>query len=102
MRDEIDLGGRGLGNVLQHLPPSLGHDHQPRRARDQFLHHASLLGVGLEQDGVERGDNGHPQFAQQRQQVAPGRSAEDPELVLHADDVDIADVEKVRRALIGR
>ena len=70
--------------------------------RDQLLHHAPLVGVRLAQDGVERGDDRHSQLAQQRQHVAAGGPAEDPELVLHADDVHVADVEEVRRALVGR
>ena len=102
VRDEIDLGRRRLVDLLQHLPAPLGHDHQPGRARDQFLHHAPLVGVRLAQDGVQRGDDRHAQLAQQRQHVAAGRPAEDPELVLHADDVHVADVEEVRRALVGR
>jgi hypothetical protein len=51
---------------------------------------------------VERGDDRHSQFAQERQQVEPGGPAEDPELVLHADDVHVPDVQEVRGALIGR
>ena len=101
MRDEINLGRRRLVNLLQHLPAALRHHHQPRRARDQFLHHAPLVGVGLAQDGVQRGDHRHLQLAQQRQHMAAGRPAENPELVLQADDVDVADVEEVRRALVG-
>jgi len=69
--------------------------------RNQGLHHAPLLRVGLAQDGVQRGHDGHPQFAQQRQQMTAGRPAVDPELVLHAHQVRVADVQKLRRALVG-
>ena len=71
-------------------------------AGDQFLHHPPLVGIRLAQDGVQRGDDGHAQFAQQRQQMAAGRPAENPELMLQADDVHVADVEEIRRALVGR
>ena len=96
------LAGRRLVNLLQHLPPALGHHHQPGRERDQLLHHAPLVGSRLAQHGVQRGDDGHSQFAQQRQNVAAGRPAENAELVLQADDVHVADVEEIRRAQIGR
>ena len=58
--------------------------------------------VRLAQNGVQRGDDGHSQFAQQRQNVTAGGPAENAELVLQADDVHVADVEKIRGAQIGR
>ena len=51
---------------------------------------------------MQRGDNRHPQFAQERQNVTAGGPAENAELVLQADDVHVADVEEVRGAQIGR
>ena len=50
---------------------------------------------------MERDHDRHPQFAQERQDVAAGRAAEDSELVLQADHIDIADIEEVRGAQIG-
>ena len=67
MRDEIDLGRRRLVNLLQDRSSPLRHDHQPGGVRDQFLHHAMLVGVRLEENGVERGDDRRFQFAQQGQ-----------------------------------
>ena len=58
--------------------------------------------LGSLQHGMQRGDHGHSQFAQQRQDVTAGRPAENAELVLQADDVHVADVEEVRGAQIGR
>ena len=95
MRDEVDLGRRRLVHLLQDRSSPLRHDHQPGRAGDQFLHHTMLVGVRLEENGVERGDDRRFQFAQQRQQVAAGRSAEDSELVLDRDDVHVAGVQEV-------
>ena len=102
MRNEVDLGGGRPVNILQHLASAFGHGHQPGRVRDQFLHHAPLGVVGLAQEGMERGDDGHFQFAHQRQQMAAGGPAVNPKLVLNADDVHVADVDEVRRALVGR
>ena len=69
---------------------------------DQFPHHAPLVFVRLAQDGVQRGDDGHLQFAQQRQHMAARRPAENPELMLHANHVHVRDVQKIRRAQIRR
>ena len=102
MRDQIDLGRRRLVNVLQHLPAALSHDDQPGRERDQLLHDAPLVRPGLAQNGMQRRDHRHSQFAQERQDVTAGRPAENAELVLQADDVHVADVEEVRGAQIGR
>ena len=101
MRDEINPGRRRLVNLLQHLLPALGHHHQPRRARNQLLHHPPLLGAGFAQNGVQRGHDRHPQLAQQGQERAAGRPAVAAELVLHADDVRIAHVQEIRRALVS-
>ena len=51
---------------------------------------------------MERGDNRHPQFAQQRQNMTAGWPPENAELVLQADDVHVADVEEIRGTQIGR
>jgi hypothetical protein len=45
---------------------------------------------------MKRSDNGHSQFAQECQDMAAGRPAENAELVLQADDVHVADIEEVR------
>ena len=102
VRDEIDLGRRRLVYLLQHLSSALGHDHQPGGERDQPFHHAPLVGSRLAQNGMKGGDDGHSQFAQKRQDVTADRPAENAELVLQADDVHVADIQKVRGTQIGR
>src|ERR1039457_953029 len=47
-------------------------------------------------------DNRHSQFAQQRQDVTTGGPSVNAELVLQADDVDVANVEEVGGAQVGR
>ena len=66
------------------------------------LHDPPLVCSRLTQNGMQRGDNGHSQFAQERQDVTAGGPAENAELVLQTDDVHVADVEEVRGAQIGR
>jgi hypothetical protein len=46
------------------------------------------------------GDDRHPQLAQEREHVVARFAAEDPELVLHACDVDHVDVQEVGRPLV--
>ena len=102
MCDQIDLGRRRAINVLQHLPPALRHNDQPRRKRDQLLHDAPLVRSRFAQNGVQRRDHRHSQFAQECQDVAAGGPSENAELVLQTDNVHVADVEEIRGAQIGR
>ena len=102
VRDEINLGRRRLINFAQKFPAAFAHHHQPGRKPDQLAHHAPLLRVRLAQHRVQRGDDGHLQFAQQRQHMAARRPAENAELMLHANHVHVRDVQKIRRAQIRR
>ena len=102
MRDEINLRHRRMIDFAQQFPATFGHDHQPRREPDQLAHHAPLLRVRLAQHRVQRGDDGHLQFAQQRQHMTARRPAENAELMLHANHVHVRDVEEIRRAQIRR
>ncbi len=57
--------------------------------------------LGSRKNRVQGGDDGHPQFAQQRQHMTAGRPAENAEFMLQADHVHVRDVQKIRRAQIG-
>jgi len=59
-----------------------------------------LVGVRLEKNGVERGDDRRCQSAQQRQKVAARRPAENSELVLDRNYVYIAGVQEVGSAAV--
>ena len=102
MRDEVNFGRRRLVNFAQELLAPLGHGHQPRRKPDQVAHHAPLLRVRFAQHRVQRGDDGHLQFAQQRQHMTARRPAENAKLMLHANHVHVRDVQKIRRTQVGR
>ncbi len=102
VRNHVDLGGRRIVDFLQHPPAALRHNNHASGKREQFAHDAALIGPGFAQDGMQRGDDRHLQIAQQGQDVTTGRSAEDSELVLKADDVNVADVEEIGGAQIGR
>src|SRR5205085_4797588 len=51
---------------------------------------------------MKRCDDGHSQFAQERQDVTTDGPAKNTELVLQADYIHIADVQEVCGAAIGR
>jgi hypothetical protein len=88
-------------NFPQHPAGPPGHDHDARGHVDQFLEDAALIRVGVLQDGVQRGDHGHAGAMQEAEQVAAGGAPVNPELVLHAEGIDVGQVEKVGRADIG-
>jgi hypothetical protein len=69
---------------------------------DQIAHHAALFQVWLAQHRVQGGDDGHPQFVQQRQHMAAGKSAENAKFVLQANHIHIGDVQKIRRPQVRR
>jgi len=49
---------------------------------------------------MECGNDGHPQFAQERQNVAAGRASKYSVFVLQADDIHIAYVQEVGGAQV--
>ena len=59
-----------------------------------------LVGIGLAQNGVQRGHHRHFQAAQQMQDMASGGAAEDSILVLQAHHIDIVEVQEFRGFLI--
>ena len=71
MGNEIDLGRRRLVDLPQHLPPALGHHHQAGRRAINSCITRRCSAFGSRKNGVQRGDDGHVQFAQQRQQWLP-------------------------------
>ena len=101
MRDEIDLRRVHAVDGLQHVPSALRHDDEAVRERIELFHHRALVGIWLAQDRVQRRHHRLPHFAQESQQMAPRRPAINAELVLHRDDLDVVDVQKLRRAPVG-
>jgi hypothetical protein len=83
---------------MQHLAAALRHDYEPGRKRDQAVHYTPLFCSWIAQNGMEGRDNRHSQLAQERQNVTTGGSAENAEFVLQADEIDVADVQEIRRA----
>jgi len=99
--NEDDFGEGGGVGVEEDLAAAFGHDDEVAGAGEEAVHDAALIGVGLFEDGVEGGDDGHAEFAEEGKDVAAGGAAVDAELVLEADDVDVGDVEEVGGAEVG-
>ena len=102
MRDEVDLSQWRMINLLQHRLSPLSHNNQPRRVRDQFLHHTILVGVRLEKNRMKGRDHRRMQLTEQSQQVTTSRATENSELMLDRDNVHIAVVQEAGGAHVGR
>ena len=83
------------------MPAALRHDDHAGRELADLAEHPALFGAGVLEDGVQGGDDRHPQVAQQPYDVAAGRTAEDAKFVLEADDVGIGEVEEIGRPQVG-
>jgi hypothetical protein len=62
--NQINLRSGRLIDFEQKFAPAFTHHDQPGGQPDQIAHHAALFFVRLAQDRVQRGDDGHAQFAQ--------------------------------------
>ena len=96
MWDELDLLRLDAVHVDQKLDSPLGHHHQAVGEFCESLHDGPLVGVRFTENSVKGGHRGHAQFAQQGQDVTARRAAEDPELMLQAENINIVDVQKIR------
>jgi len=102
VRDERDLLVGIVINFAQHTARAFGHDNNACRHVDQLGENTPLVGIGFFQNGMQGGDDGHARAAQQAEEMAAGRTAEDAELVLHAERVDVGEIEEIGRAHVGR
>ena len=84
VRDHVDLLRQHAIDLLQEFRAALAHDDQPVGQGGDFFQHPALIGIGIAQNGVQGRDDGHAQFAQERQDVAARPPAEDAIFVLQA------------------
>ena len=100
MRDHIDFAAGYFEDLLQELGGELAHHDEAIRNLCDLFHHHKLIRIWFPKDGVQSSHDGHLQPAQQLQDVAPRRPAENSIFVLQADHVDIVKVQKLRSLLI--
>ena len=98
MVNQVDSLFRNPIDGLQESASPLAHHNHPVRQGRQFVHDLALCGVRLFQNGVKGGHDGHAEFAEQLDDVAPRHAPEDAELVLQTDHVDVVDVQEFGRA----
>ncbi len=101
MRNQIDLFDWNVEHFLQDLCGGLAHDDQAVRKRRDFLHHRALVGSWIAKHGVQRRDERYAQVPQQLQDMPAGNAAKDSIFVLEADQIDVAEIEKVRGLPVG-
>ena len=98
VRNQINLRRRHRVDFAQHLRAFVRHYHHAIAESHDFVHHLALRGARVAQHRVQCRHHRHPHFLQQREQMTPRHSAEDAELMLHAQHLRIVEVQKIRRA----
>ena len=97
VRNQIDLLPRDLVAAVQNVGRTTAHHNRPVGELQEFGQYLAEFGFRrLLEDRVQRRDDGHAKLAQQREQMTPGLTAEDAELVLDADEVDMTQLEETR------
>ena len=94
------LASANVVDVPEKRAGSLGHHDQPGRQLGDLRQHAAMLAGRLGKHRVQRGDDRHSQVAQEPDDVAAGRAAEDSVFVLEADDIGVGEIEKIGRAQV--
>ncbi len=99
--DEINLLAVNVVDLPEHLRATFAHHHQTGGKTTELLDDALLVGAGMLQNGVERGDDRDAEIAQEGQDVAATGAAVDAVLMLEADDIGVAEIDVIGRAAVG-
>jgi len=84
-------------NLAQHSHPALVHSHDEIGTLTYVRHRPVILGRGLIENRVERGDDGRFESLEQQAQIGTGFPAKKTELVLHRNQIHMAEVDVVGR-----
>ena len=101
VRDEVNFFFGDAVEVAKEGDGAAAHDDEAIGELGQLEEDLALVGVGLFEDGVEGGDDGHAEFAQESEDMAAGGAAEDAVFMLETDQIHVVDVEEVGGALVG-
>ena len=74
------------------------HHHESVASARELIHHPPLGCIGFAQNSVQSRDHRHTDLFEQREEMTPRRSAVNAKLVLHTEDPDVVEVQKVCRA----
>ena len=92
--DDADLLVGDVVDLAEHAVPAAGHGDQRLGELDQLIEDGALVVVGLGEDGVQRRDHRQADLAEEGQQVRSGAAAEDAELVLDRDGLDVLEAQE--------
>ena len=95
MGDQADLPLVDPIDVPQHIHPPLVHGDDQVRPFADLHHRAVIVRLGLLQHSMERRDDRCLETPQQQAQVGAGVAPEQPEFVLHARDIHVAEIDVV-------
>ena len=87
-------------NILEEVGGLPAHNDQFIGQIGQFGHDGTIFRRGIIQYRVQGRHHRHAQITQQFQQMTAGRPTENTVFVLHADDIRLIDIEKLRRGAV--
>src|SRR5271157_1713242 len=101
MGDQIDLVDRNVEHFLQDIHGLLAHDDQAVGKGHNFLHHRAFIGIWFAKHGVQCCSERHFEAPKQFEDMSASASAKDAIFVLQADQIDIAEIQKVGGVPVG-
>ena len=87
-------------DILEEVGGLPAHDDQFIGQIGQFGHDGTIFRRGIIQYRVQGRHHRHAQITQQFQQMTAGRPTENTVFMLHADDIRLIDIEKLRRGAV--
>ena len=78
------------------------HNDKTSRACGDFLHYCQLVDVGFTKNRMQSRNHWHLEALKQLQHMTAGLPPEDSILMLQTHEIDVAGVEKISGASIGR
>jgi len=95
--DQSDLVVSDAVDVGEHVDAAFVHGDHDVGTVAQLQHGSAVGRLRRLQDGVQRGDHRRLHTFQQQAQVRAGLASEEPEFVLHRNQVDVAEIDVVGR-----
>ena len=100
VRDDPHLIAADAVRACEQVPRDLAHHHDLHAVDQQFLDDGRLIRRGALQHGVQRHDGRHSQSSHEIEDIAAVVAAENPVLVLHANQAHLTVVHELRGARV--
>ncbi len=100
VRDDPHLLAADTIRTREQIPRDLAHHHDLHAVGQQFLDDCRLIRRGALQHGMQRHDSRHTQSSNEVEDIATVVAAEDPVLVLHANQAHLAVIDELRGACV--